>query len=267
MEELDSSCKKLYDMILVYDKLGLKEFGFNVLELISGFSSSTLFEHTRHLLNSHLIFQDKTTKKYSIDPKPQVLTTLPQLITLTTTVSLTISETTVKYETSSKLYNQSKETKHLIPMFIENNETATWESLEPITKFGKNTLYDKHNPPQFETQNDNTLKFFLTLDLEPQSIDLLTYQYTYQMLPYFFTTVSLFKKELIFKIHYATDIQFPPTILKQIDNKFQEISPESIKVINPRSYQLKETQIPANTTYYIFWNQQELQKFKEKLRL
>ncbi|MEO9306760.1 MAG: hypothetical protein ABI342_00430 [Nitrososphaera sp.] len=254
-------------MIEEYHKQGLKELGFNFLEEHSGFSSSTLFEHTRHLLDSHLIFQDKKSKKYSIDPTPQVLTTLPQLITLTTTVSLTISETTIKYETTSKLYNQSKETKHLIPMFIENNETATWESLEPIIKFGKITLYDKHNPPQFETQNDNTLKFFLTLNLEPQSIDLLAYQYTYQMLPYFFTTVSLLKKELIFKIHYTADIEYPPTILKQIDNKFQEISPKSIKVINPKSYQLKETQIPANTTYYIFWNQQELQKFKEKLRL
>jgi hypothetical protein len=253
-------------MIQVYDKAGLKEFGFNFLEEHSGFSSSTLFEHTRHLLDSHLIFQDKKSKKYSIDPKPQVLTTLPQLITLTTTVSLTVSKNTVKYETSSKLYNQSNETKHLIPMFIENNETATWKSLKPSIRFGRNILYDKNNPPQFETQNDNTLKFFLTFDLKPQSIDSLTYQYTYQMLPYFFTTVSLFKKELIFKIHYIEDIQFSPTILKQIDNRFQEIPLKSIKIINPKSYQLKETQIPANTTYYIFWNQQELRKFKEKLR-
>lgn len=263
MEKLDSSCKKLYDILK-----SNHELGFNALldlEDAPFSSTSTLSQHIRHLLDMQLIFQDEASKKYSINPKSQVLTSLPSLITLTTTVNLTISKTTLKYETISKLFNQSNDAKHLIPMFIENNETTTWESLNPIVKFGKNTIYDKRHPPQFETQNDNTLKYFLTLDLEPQYTELLSYQHTYSNLPYFFTTITFFKRELIFKIQYTDNNQPPPTILKQIDNKFQEISPESIKAINPKAYQFKENQIPANTTYYIFWDQQEFQKFKNKL--
>jgi hypothetical protein len=149
-------------------------------------------------------------------------------------------------------------------MFIENNKNITWELLNPVIKIGKKIVYNRKNPPHFETQNDNTLKYYLDLNLKPNSKKLLFYEYTYELMPYFFTTISLYKRELICNIHYDADITFPPAILKLNDNIFQEISPKSI---NPKTFQFKETQIPSNTTYFIFWDSKEFQKFKSENKL
>lgn len=258
MEQFDSSCRKLYGILQIKGILG-----FNKWVELSGLARSTALEHVRHLRDNHqVVFQNESTKEYSLKPTAHVLTSKPPLITLTTTITLTIHEAILKYKTASRLFNQSTDTKHIIPMFVEDETAFNWKLLNPVIKFGNKIIYNKDKPPHFETQNDNTLKYFLNVDLKPQATQTLSYQYDFPSVPYFFTTITLFKKELIFTIHDAIGIRIPLVVFKQVNNKFESISPNQI---NPSTYNIKETLVPANTTYYVFWDQKELQKFKKKI--